>query len=158
MTDKAKQRGTHPNVNQAYDGSEDVEFFEAAEETTNTGRRGSDSSKVKGDVQARGQQQLRDDLQLESTAQTAGSRSPNVTSEQGKQDTNSKTRTSEAIPKRSNPVTHSDYGAAEKRRGGQAEGITTHTVSEEDERQKKVVSERNDANAGGARTGERKAS
>lgn len=142
---------------QAYDPSEDVEGWEAATES-DTGRRQSDSKYVKGTVQARGQDQLDRDLRLESTAQTGGSRNEEVTTMESKQSTRSKSRTSQPIPKRSNPMTSDIHGAAEKRSGGESvQGITSRPEGEEDRRQAKVVSIRNDAKAGGKRTGSKKA-
>src|SRR5947209_20350980 len=88
---------------QQYDSSEDVEGWEAST-VSDTGRRQSDSKFVKGTVQARGSEQLSQDLALESTAQTGGDRNEEHTTLQGKQSTRSKSRTSQPIPKRSNPI------------------------------------------------------
>jgi len=143
--------------NAAFDESEDAEYWESQTTESDTGRRQLDSTYVKGTVQARGREQLDEDLALESQAQTGGTRNPERVSTQGKQDTKSKSRTNQPIPKRSNPLTHSDYGAAENRAADEkAQGITSRSEGEEDRRQSKVVPIRNDAKAGGARTGSKK--
>ncbi|HEY0565506.1 MAG TPA: hypothetical protein VGC88_07975 [Terriglobales bacterium] len=156
---KNAQSMNTPRASETYDRSEDPSYWEAEETMVNSGRRLADSAKVKGTLEAPGSEQLEQDLELESQRQTGGSRSPNATSTQGKQDTQSKTRTSQPSPKRSNTETSSIHGAAENRGGDeQAQGITGRTEGEEDSRQKKVVSIRNDAKAAGKRTGSKKVS
>ena len=77
----------------------------------------------------------------------------------GKSTTGAKNPTGQHSPKRANPETRSDYGAAQRRSGGDAQGITSHSTADEDNRQENVVAIRNDAKAAGRRTGsKRKAS
>ena len=143
-----------------FDDSEDIEYWESEAETTNTGRRALDRPKVKNVASpggSRDRKQVESDLDLESTAQTGGSRSGVVTSTQQK---SQRTQSNQPSPKKSNTETRSIHGAAGRRGGSEkSQGITAHARGQEDSRQKKVVSVRNDAKAAGRRTGaKRKAS
>ncbi|MBV9670415.1 MAG: hypothetical protein JOZ43_05615 [Acidobacteriales bacterium] len=134
---------------QEFDETEDISALEVATER-DTGRRMT-GARVVGDPT-----ESLEDLQREAQSQTGGTRGAQHTTLQGKQSTSSKSRTSQPSPKRSNPVTHDLRGAAEKRSGNaDQQGITGHTVHDEDQRQSKVVSIRNDAKAAGHRTGSR---